>query len=164
MKASDDPRARTGPAVRIRRAAPFDAEVAAAIIAAALAEHGLPFEPTGRDADVAAFGARADHDDLVAVGDEGRAIGIVSVGPHGAPGVAWISKLFVAKSARQRGIGRALLHHAEDAARSRGFRSVGLRSRTVFRAALALYESEGYVVRDEGPRLSPGDVVYFRPL
>ncbi len=145
----------------VRRATPADARVAAEIIAAALAEHGLPFEPNGRDADVALFGTRDDHDDFVALKDD-AAVGIVSVGPHGDPGVAWVSKLFVRKAARGSGIGRTLLHAAHDAARARGYVKVGLRSRIVFEAALALYGSEGYVHSDEAS--ATGDVVLFRSL
>ncbi len=150
--------------MRIRRATPDDARVAASIIAAALAEHGLPFDPRGRDADVATFGNRSDSDDLVATDDDGRVLGVVSVGEHGDPGVAWVSKLFVAKDARGHGVGRALLRAAHDAARDRGMREVGLRSRRVFVAALALYTAEGYAERDFGPRLEAGDVVMFRAL
>jgi putative acetyltransferase len=145
----------------LRRATPRDAARAAAIIRAALGEHALPFEPEGRDADVASFGARADNDDLVAE-IEGEICGIVSVGPHGAPGVAWISKLFVARAHRRRGIGRALLAGAEEAARARGYRAVGLRTRTLFRDAVRLYEASGY--RLVSVAESPGEVVYCRAL
>jgi hypothetical protein len=43
---------------------------------------------------------------------------------------------------------------------------VGLRSRRVFREALALYASEGYVTREavDPALLDPGDVVLFRSL
>lgn len=148
----------------LRRATPADAADAARIIAAALAEYGLPFEPKGRDADVATFGDKADHDDLVAE-EEGRVIGIASVGPQGAEGVAWVSKVFVAKSARRRGAGRRLLEAAHEAARARGFRDVGLRTRLVFHEAIALYEASGYERRDDPARvLASGDVVYYRAL
>ena len=149
--------------VLIRRATTADAPVAARIIAAALAEHDIPFEPEGRDADVAMFGARSDHDDLVAATREGRVVGVVSVGPHGDPGVAWVSKLFVDRDARGTGTGRALLHAAHDAARARGMHTVGLRTRPIFLAAVQLYVSEGY--RASGPP-APGSmvVVLHRPL
>jgi putative acetyltransferase len=145
----------------IRRARPEDAGEAARIIAGALGEYGLPFEPEGRDADVASFGARPDHDDLVAEREDGTAIGVVSVGPQGALGVAWISKLFVAREGRRLGVGRALLERAHDAARARGYASVGLRTRVVFREAVALYETAGYT---RGAAAADEDLVYFRPL
>jgi GNAT superfamily N-acetyltransferase len=147
----------------LRRATPADVSAAQRIIAAALAEHDLPFEPEGRDADVAFFGGRADHDDFVAE-QHGAVVGLVSVGPHGDPGVAWVSKLFVARDARRGGVGRALLRAAHDAARARGYETVGLRSRRVFREALALYASEGYAPREpaDPALLEPGDVVLYR--
>ena len=151
-----------------RRATPDDAPLAATIIAEALAEYGLPFEPEpeGRDADVATFGAKPDHDDLVAVDSDspGRVLGVASVGPQGAEGLAWISKVFVAKDARRRGVGRALLEALHDAARARGFRDVGLRTRVIFREAIALYEALGYVKREDPAAIAPGDVVYYREL
>lgn len=148
----------------LRRATPADAADAARIIAAALAEYGLPFEPDGRDADVSTFGSKPDHDDLVAE-HGGRVIGVASVGPQGAEGVAWISKVFVSKDARRRGAGRALLEAAHEAARARGYREVGLRTRVVFVEAIALYEAHGYTRRDGPARvLASGDVVYHRAL
>ena len=149
----------------VRPATERDATTAAAIIAAALAEYGLPFEPEGRDADVATFGSKLEHDDFVAEEPTtGRALGVVSVGPQGDEGVAWISKVFVSKEARRRGVGRALLDAAHAAARRRGFREVGLRTRVIFREALALYESAGYARRSDPAAIAPGDVVYYRLL
>lgn len=158
------------PRVSLRRATAADAAVAAEIIAGALGEYGLPFEPDGRDADVATFGAKAEHDDLVAedlverVAGSPRVIGVASVGPQGAEGLAWISKVFVASSARRRGAGRALLEAAHAAARARGFREVGLRTRLVFVEAIALYEAAGYVRREDPAVIERGDVVYYRAL
>jgi putative acetyltransferase len=149
--------------VSYRRATPADAADAARIIRDALAEHGLPFEPDGRDADVATFGAKEDADDLVAVIDD-RVVGVVSVFAHGDPGVAWVSKLFVEKDRRGLGIGRALLHAAHDAAKKAGYREVGLRTRRVFTEALGLYAAEGYRPREDPRALDSGDVVLYRSL
>ena len=100
-------------AIFVRRATTVDAADAAdaaAIIGDALAEYGLPFEPEGRDADVATFGAKPENDDFVAVDPAtGRALGVASIGPQGTAGVGWVSKVFVSKTARRRGVGRALL-------------------------------------------------------
>ncbi len=149
----------------VRRASATDAATAATIIAEALAEYRLPFEPDGRDADVATFGSKAEHDDFVAEDRAtGRALGVASVGPQGDEGLAWISKVFVTKEARRRGVGRALLEAAHAAARSRGYREVALRTRVIFREAIALYESAGYEPRSDPAATSPGDVVYYRPL
>lgn len=158
------PAAERSSSLHLRRATSTDAPAAAALIGGALAGYGLPFEPDGRDADVELFGTRADHDDFVAeLG--GRAVGVASVGPHGDEGLAWVSKLFVAEDARGAGIGRALLAAAHDAARARGYDRVGLRTRRIFREAIALYGSEGYrAVSGDAAQLEAGDVVFFRPL
>jgi len=155
-----------GAALVLRRATPADAAAAATIIAEALAEYGLPFDPQGRDADVATFGSRAEQDDLVAMDvASGRAIGVASIGPQGEEGVAWVSKVFVARSARRRGAGRALMNALHDAARARGYREIGLRTRVVFREAIALYEAHGYARReDPSAVLESGDVVYYRSV
>jgi putative acetyltransferase len=147
----------------LRRATPADAPEAARIIGAALAEYGLPFEPDGRDADVATFGMQPDQDDVVAE-EDGRILGVASVGAQGADGLAWVSKVFVSKDARRRGAGRALLEAVHTAARARGYREIGLRTRVVFVEAIALYEAFGYVRRGDPRALEPGDVVYYRPL
>ena len=153
----------------IRRARPEDASEAARIIGGALAEYGLPFEPEGRDADVATFGTRRAADDvvdLVAEDARGIVLGVGSIGPHGKPGIAWVSKLFVTREARGIGAGRALLEAAHEAARARGYREVALRTRVVFDRAIALYEKAGYVRRsgDDGRVLASGDVIYARLL
>ena len=150
--------------MRLRSATPADVAAASAIIGDALAGYGLSFDPDGRDADVKLLGSRPDHDDFIAEID-GRPVGVASVGPQGDALVAWVSKLFVAKEARRDGIGRALLAAAHDAARARGNRRVGLRTRVVFREAIALYESNGYAAVERDPALiETGDVVYFRSL
>ena len=149
--------------LKLRRATASDAPAAARIIAQALAEYGLTFEPEGRDADVATFGARPDHDELVAE-DAARVLGVASVGPQGSEGVAWVSKVFVSREARRRGAGRALLEGVHDAARARGYRQVGLRTRLVFVEAIAMYEAFGYVRSPAPAAIRPGDVVYYRAL
>lgn len=148
----------------LRRATGADAGAAAHVIESALADYGIRFDPDGRDADVKTFGEKPDVDDVVAEID-GAVVGVGSVGPHGEEGVAWISKVFVLRSARGRGLGRGLCDALHDAARARGYREVRLRTRVVFREAIALYESLGYVRTSEGARvLESGDAVYARLL
>lgn len=148
----------------LRRATGADAVDAARVIESALVDYGIRFDPDGRDADVKTFGQRSDVDDVVAEID-GAIVGVGSVGPHGDDAVAWISKVFVLRSARGRGLGRALCTALHDAARARGYREVRLRTRVVFREAIALYESLGYVATTEGEAiLERGDVVYARRL
>jgi len=148
-------------AILIRRATPEDASAARPIPPASPAAYGLPLEPARRPAAVATSGLPADErDDLVAELD-GTVVGLASVGPQGALGVAWVSKVFVASHARRRGAGRLLLEAAHTFARARDYVEIGLRTRTLFLEAIALYESSGYVRRGAPHQ---GDVVYFRRL
>lgn len=148
----------------IRRATPEDAARAAEIVRAGLAGYGLPFDPDGRDADMLTFGrGLGGVEDFVAELD-GEVMGLVSIGPQGEPGAAWLSKLFVDPTARRRGLGRALLDQARRAARAHGYRVVRLRTRTVFREAIALYESDGWVLETSDPASSPDDLIFRRSL
>ena len=60
---------------------------------------------------------------------------------------AEIKSMHTAAEARGRGVGRALLSHLLDTARTRGYRLVSLETGTTpgFAAARALYESTGFV-------------------
>jgi GNAT superfamily N-acetyltransferase len=149
------------PVVSIRRASSADAPIVAALIASVLADYGIVFEPEGRDADVACFGSRPDHDALVAVrhsDDDAvghlpaeQIVGMLDLGPHGDPGVGWISKLFVARAMRRQKIGAILLSRAHELAKMRGYTEVRLRTRDVFEEARAFYAAHGYqlISRDD---------------
>lgn len=158
--------------VTIRAATPDDVADATRIIADALLEFGLIFAPEGRDADVKEFGARPDHDDLVALDGQGRPVGVASLGPQGDPGVGWVSKMFVDARVRGQGVGRALLEATHAAAKRRGYRTVGLRTRLAFVRAIDLYERNGYrsaeAARDDAAVsqrvLDAGDRIYWKTL
>lgn len=64
-----------------------------------------------------------------------------------APSHGEIKSMRTAPEALGRGVGRALLHHLVDEARSRGYRRLSLETGSTepFAAALRLYESEGFV-------------------
>jgi putative acetyltransferase len=82
------------------------------------------------------FSSRA-HGSLLAIG------AIKRLGPHHAE----IKSMHTAEAARGCGIGRAMLTHLLDVARSRGFRRVSLETGTTaaFAPAWALYQSAGFV-------------------
>ncbi len=69
----------------------------------------------------------------------GNAIDQVSGDRH-----AHIFLLYVMPSHRRRGIGSALVHHAENWARERGDRQIGLQVFTSNQPALQLYQTLGY--------------------
>jgi GNAT superfamily N-acetyltransferase len=90
--------------------------------------------------DVGEF-ARDDVTLLVARAEDGAATGMVAL----AGATAEIKRMFVHPSARGTGLGRRLLDAVESAARARGIRSVRLETGEPQAAAIALYESAGYV-------------------
>jgi len=62
----------------------------------------------------------------------------------------WLEDLYVTETARQRGLGRALMVAALDRARERGARRIELDTRETNGGALALYESLGFSARSKG--------------
>jgi GNAT superfamily N-acetyltransferase len=86
--------------------------------------------------------------------------------PENAPMRAEVAKLMVAPQARGRGVGRALMRRAEQAARGTGRRVLVLDTRAGTPAA-ALYASLGWTqlgtipAFELGPDRQPADVVFF---
>jgi GNAT superfamily N-acetyltransferase len=79
----------------------------------------------------------------------------------------FVSRLFVAPTARRSGIGRALLEKAEEHARRRGLCPI-LDVVTLFQAAIELYETSGWTRAGKVVAHIPGDVtleefVYVAP-
>jgi ribosomal protein S18 acetylase RimI-like enzyme len=74
----------------------------------------------------------------------GRVLGFAAGRVRG--GVLRLEGLAVDFGARRRGVGRALLREALARARAEGVRAVGLHVSVGNRAAIGLYESEGFVV------------------
>ena len=61
---------------------------------------------------------------------------------------AWIEDVVVDKSARGKGIGRALMDHALEEAKKCGVKSIDLTSRPSRKSANQLYRSLGYEIRE----------------
>jgi ribosomal protein S18 acetylase RimI-like enzyme len=86
------------------------------------------------------------------VADDGGWIAMVVGAPHrDRPGEAWLFSMWVAPDARHAGIGRALVGHVVDWARSRDFPVLRLTVTETNVAAIHLYERCGFI--DEGVRL-----------
>jgi len=103
------------------------------------------------DADVfpyasAHFGLRSAASPTWVARDLGdpRVLGFLAA--HVGRGVLHMDGVAVDRAARRRGIGRALVREAVACAQDRRLRVVTLHVSVVNRAAIALYESEGFVV------------------
>lgn len=130
----------------LRAATASDRGVVTELVFAALRAHGI--EPDDSDRDVTELGDHPERDEVVAELD-GVVVGVILMEPLGER-EGWISKLFVDEPARGRGVGRALLEAAVARAREREWTALSLRTRTVFQAAISLYERTGWR-RDEDP-------------
>ena len=100
-------------------------------------EHSFALDTDGLlDPAITFFSFRAD----------GRLLGIGAL-KRLSPRHAEIKSMHTDRAARGRGVGRAMLAHLLDTARSRGFRQVSLETGTTaaFAPARALYESAGFV-------------------
>jgi len=134
----------------IRRATPADGEAARRIVFETLRAYGVEPEPHGHDADVMTFGQEPPSIDAFVADVGGVAVGTVMVAPRD-DGSGWLSKFFVDRAHRGRGIGRSLLGRAVDAARERGYHRLGLDTRTYFHEAVHLYESTGWKLSPDKP-------------
>ena len=145
----------------IREADEGDAAAVAALWTEAYADAG----PEGRREPYALqeyFAVAATAQVTVAIEEGGGLVAVAAVFPPGAPGrsiagrgEAEFARLAVADRARRRGIGRALVLGATEAARGLGAERIVLWSRPYQVAAHALYESLGWrraAKRDEDDR------------
>ena len=78
---------------------------------------------------------------------DGRPVGMLMLEPFGS-GVAEPFKFGVLEAYRNRGMGRALMEAAIDAARAMGVRTLVLTSHHSLKAALHIYESYGFRYED----------------
>jgi ribosomal protein S18 acetylase RimI-like enzyme len=76
---------------------------------------------------------------------------------------AYVEELYVAPHARGRGLGRALIEAAMDAAGKAGATRIDLATSEADTAAIALYESSGFSNREGGPD-GPRMLFYERDL
>lgn len=134
--------------VVIRRALPSDREMAARLLMAQLVEHHLPADADGVEKGIELAMKRDSAWLLLALSGE-QTVGvflaneIVSVEQAGI--VLWVEELYVAPSARRRGVARGILNFVAQEARRKGIVSVELEVVPTQEAAFALYRSLGFV-------------------
>lgn len=139
----------------IRSWQPADRLAAAAVIATALAEYGLGWEPDGADRDVLAveeyYLDRGGEFWVIAA--DGRIVGTSAYYPclvHSSiPATSSeksveIRKMYLDSQARGRGLGKYLLGALERAIAARGYREIRIETASILTAAVKLYESHGY--------------------
>lgn len=129
----------------IRPAANADAESIRRLVFAVLSEYGLRGEPDGTDADLKDIEANylAPGGLFEVVEEEGRLVGTVGLVPTG-DGVFELRKMYVAREARGRGLGKRLLERVLAAARERGARRVELETASCLVEAIGLYRCYGF--------------------
>jgi GNAT superfamily N-acetyltransferase len=146
----------------IRKATPRDTTRAVTIVFDALRSYGITPEPEGLDANVLRFGEGLDAQHEVVAEIDGAIAGVAVLGPRGE-GQGWVSKVFVDAAMRRKGAGRALMAEIVREARARGWKKLGLQTRTIFREAIALYEATGWS-RGPQPASGPCDRTYTLDL
>jgi ribosomal protein S18 acetylase RimI-like enzyme len=134
--------------VEIRRAEPADEDALRTLDHAnwTTLSSPTPVPPPGRPF----FNDRTSVDDVLVARIGGELAGYVKLGPPtdalSNAHVQMVQGIAVAAAFRRRGVGRALVDAAVSEARGRGARRLTLRVLSHNEAALALYESAGFVV------------------
>jgi putative acetyltransferase len=131
--------------VIVRAASAADGPAIRALIESVLVEHGLLPDPSGIDADlvdvVASYHDRGGVFDVVE--DEGVVVGTMGLLPLGE-GTCELRKMYLAPTARGKGVGRTLLERAIAEARRRGFARMELETAAPLKRAMELYERFGF--------------------
>lgn len=130
----------------IRPATAADAQPIRALVGSVLQEYGLAPDPAGIDRDledpIASYRGAGGELDAVVDGS-GRVVGCCGVLPR-ADGACELRKMYLAKEARGRGVGKRLLDRALAFARGRGFARIELETASVLDTAIALYRAAGF--------------------
>ena len=130
---------------RLRPAAMADAPQLAELCG----QLGYPSTAAEVEARLRAIPAGDEHAIFVAENSEGKLVGCIHVFLMHAVEIdtqAEILGLVVDGDCRSMGVGKSLLAGAEEWARERGVRIIGLRSNVIRERAHAFYEREGYTV------------------
>lgn len=112
------------------------------MIFSVLEEYDIPAEPDGDDLDAMEFGLTNTRVYIVAE-ISGEPIGSAILTPYDDNSFK-LSKLFLPKKFRGKGIGRALLDGAIDVARTHNANEVFLRTRDSYKEAISLYDRAGW--------------------
>jgi len=132
--------------MRIRQATNKDAPEIARLIETVLCEYGLTFDPEQTDADLddieACYLARGGIFEVVE-DDDGAIIGSVGLYPLSATDCE-LRKMYLARSARGQGLGKALIERMIEQAREQGYGRMVLETSSRLTLAIALYRQYGF--------------------
>jgi ribosomal protein S18 acetylase RimI-like enzyme len=143
---------------RVRRAGPEDAPDVARLLHDFNTEFGEPTPGVAKLAERVERLIAAGAVTVLLVGDGPDGLAQLRLNPSvwsDAPG-AYLEELYVAPARRGRGMGRALLNAAMEAAREAGADHIDLNTGETDEAARGLYESAGFTNREgrpDGPRM-----------
>lgn len=102
--------------------------------------------PFGVAREVAAAHVEREAVHVAALGASGGVVGYLRLLPMDAEGWTQVRQVAVADALQGRGLGRALMEHAEHSARGLGAAGVWLNARS---SAIGFYERLGYVIASE---------------
>lgn len=131
---------------KARPACNGDAEAIRTVVFDALLEYGLAPDPAGTDADLDDIERHYWRNGgwfVVIENADGDVVGSVALHRHNGD-TAELRKMYLARTARGRGIGKWILEQALAEARQRGYQRVLLGTATVLREAVALYRRYGF--------------------
>ena len=123
-----------------------DADAVRALVFGVLREYGLAPDPAGTYADLNDIEAhywRTGGWFLVVTDAGGGIVGTIALHRREG-GTAELRKMYLAPTARGRGVGKSMLEQALTEARRRGYQRVILETAAVLREAVALYRHYGF--------------------
>lgn len=155
----------------IRDWQPLDRQPAAALIASVLQEYGLGCEPDGADRDVLRVEAAywATGGEFWVVEQDRQLVGTAGYYPvtRGNQPVeicaVEIRKMYLLPEVRGQGLGRYLLQTLEATIAAKGFKQIWVETATVLKAAVILYERNGYLPAT-GVETARCDRIYMKEL
>lgn len=146
---------------RVRPARPGDAKAVLRILYESLREHGFPVTERDTAEQLRSFGAGEPRvDELVGLSNH-RLAGFLVLVATDRPGRGELSKFFVSRSSRRRGLGTLLMDQALVVAARRGYDELFLETEDAFKEARRYYEHHGWLPAE---RTAAGKPTYVRRL
>lgn len=155
------------PGYELRLATNADAPSVRAIVFATLREFGLCPDPAATDSDLddieSSYLKNSGWFVVLCESATGRVVGTAGLKPRDS-GVVELRKMYLDPSARGKGLGRVLLDAAVRRAEQGGFERIVLETANALKAAVRLYERNGFVPSTEPAHASRCEIVMERRL